>query len=249
MEIHVQNLIRRIGGTEVLAGVDFEVNVGEFVALIGRSGCGKSVLLKHIVGLMDPDGGHVFMDGSDITKMTAGELEGVRRRCGFVFQGGALFDSLTVYENLAFALREKSGLREEDIDEKIQRILGEVGLTGAEGKVPAQLSGGMVKRTALARALVMEPEVVFFDEPTTGLDPIIARTMLDLFSNCRRKYNISGIIVSHEIPEIFAIVQKVVMLHDGKTRVAVVEDGKVVTEDPILRQFIKSEAKGPVQYE
>ena len=233
----------------MLAGVNFEVKAGEFVALIGRSGCGKSVLLKHIVGLMDPDGGQVFVDGRDIAKMSAGQLERLRRRCGFVFQGGALFDSLTVYENLAFALREKSALSEKDIDARIREILEDVGLTGAEEKVPAQLSGGMVKRTALARALVMEPEVIFFDEPTTGLDPMIARTMLDLFSLCRRKYNLSGIIVSHEIPEIFAIVQKVVMLHDGKARLAAVEDGRIATDDPILWQFVRGEAAGPVQYE
>lgn len=247
--IRVENLKKSLAGAVVLRDVSLRVEKGEFLALIGGSGSGKSVLLKHIVGLMQPDSGRIWIDGEDLGSLRGSRLEKMRRRYGFVFQSGALFDSMTVYENLAFPLREKTRLSETEIKEKIARELEQVELDGVESKYPAQLSGGMVKRTALARALIMDPEIIFFDEPTTGLDPIIADSMLKLFERCHQRLNLTGIIVSHLIPQIFSISQKVAMLHEGKIISAPCENGSIITENSILKQFVEGTTKGPVRYE
>ena len=247
--IRVENLKKSLAGAVILRDVSLTVEKGEFLALIGGSGSGKSVLLKHIVGLMQPDSGRIWIDGEDLGSLRGSRLEKMRRRYGFVFQSGALFDSMTVYENLAFPLREKTRLSETEIKEKIARELEQVELDGVESKYPAQLSGGMVKRTALARALIMDPEIIFFDEPTTGLDPIIADSMLKLFERCHQRLNLTGIIVSHLIPQIFSISQKVAMLHEGKIISAPCENGSIITENSILKQFVEGTTKGPVRYE
>lgn len=246
--IEINNLHKQLAGKDVLRGVSLRVEKGEFFALIGRSGCGKSVLLKHIAGLLQPDSGRILIDGEDLSTARGRDLERIRRRYGFVFQNGALFDSMTVYDNLAFPLREKATLSEDSIQKKVARGLAQVGLTDIESKFPSQLSGGMIKRTALARALVMEPEIIFFDEPTTGLDPIIAKTILNLFNTCHEQLNLTGIIVSHNVPDIFRIVQKVGMLHDGKIIMAEIRDGKIESENPIIQQFVEGRIDGPVQY-
>ena len=247
--IHIENLQKKLAGKEVLRNVSLRVEKGEYVALIGRSGCGKSVLLKHIAGLMEPDAGHIWLDGQDLCLARGKKLENIRKRFGFVFQSGALFDSMTVFDNLAFPLREKTSLNETEIREKIIQGLEQVQLEGVESKYPSQLSGGMVKRTALARALVMDPEIIFFDEPTTGLDPIIADSMLKLFDSCRKRLNLSGIIVSHRIPQIFSITQKVAMLHEGEIIAATCENGSIKTENQVLKQFVEGTIDGPVIYE
>ncbi len=247
--IRIENLEKKLAGSEVLRNVSLQVEKGEFVALIGGSGSGKSVLLKHIAGLMQPDAGHIWLDGVDLCSARKKTLEKIRRRYGFVFQGGALFDSMTIYENLAFPLEEKTRLSEVEIKEKIAKTLEQVELAGVESKYPAQLSGGMVKRTALARAIIMDPEIIFFDEPTTGLDPIIADSMLKLFDAFRKRLNLTGIIVSHRIPQIFSIVQKVAMLHKGMIITAPCENGSINTENEIIRQFVEGTIEGPVQYE
>ncbi len=246
--IEIDNLHKQLAGKDVLRGVSLRVEKGEFFALIGQSGCGKSVLLKHIAGLLQPDRGRILIDGEDLSAARGRDLERIRSRYGFVFQNGALFDSMTVYDNLAFPLREKTRLNEETIREKIAQGLDEVGLKEVESVYPSQLSGGMTKRTALARALVMEPEIIFFDEPTTGLDPIIAKTILELFNTCHEKLNLTGIIVSHQVPDIFQIVQKVGMLHEGKMITAEIRDGKIDTDNPIIQQFVEGRVDGPVQY-
>src|SRR5215475_7893381 len=211
--IRVENLCKSFGRQEVLRGVSFEVQQGEFLALIGGSGCGKSLLLKLLVGLLKPNHGGVWIGGKDMSALRGKEIESLRSRIGFVFQGGALFDSMTVYDNVAFPLREKTNLDENEIREKAMAELELVGLSNAEHKFPAQLSGGMLKRVALARALVRDPEIVLFDEPTTGLDPVVSRAVLELFDVVHRRLKLTGILVSHEIPRIFDIVQKVAMLH------------------------------------
>jgi phospholipid/cholesterol/gamma-HCH transport system ATP-binding protein len=214
------------------------VQQGEFIALIGGSGCGKSLLLKLLVGLLKPDRGAVWIGGKDMSALTRKEIESLRSRIGFVFQGGALFDSMTVYDNVAFPLREKTTFGEKEIRRKVIGELELVGLRGAEQKFPAQLSGGMLKRVALARTLIRDPEIVLFDEPTTGLDPVVSRAVLELFGAVHQRLNLTGILVSHEIPGIFEIVQKVAMLHEGRM-VAVESPGQFcASPNPIIQQFV-----------
>ncbi|NIS61009.1 MAG: ATP-binding cassette domain-containing protein [Proteobacteria bacterium] len=246
--IRVEDLHRSFDGLEVLRGVSFQIERGEILALIGRSGYGKSVLLKHIAGLMRPDQGRVFIDGEDICCLRGKALERLRSRFAFLFQNGALFDSLTVFENVAFPLREKTKLSDREIREKVLSELDQVGLAGAEHKYPGEISGGMIKRAALARALVREPEVMLFDEPTTGLDPIIAHAILKLIDSCHKRLNFTGIIVTHQIPTIFDIVQRVAMLHEGVILITGSPEEICSSRDPIVKQFINGDLEGPLDY-
>ena len=246
--IKVEDLHKSFDNLQVLRGVSFEVANGEILALIGRSGYGKSVLLKHVAGLIKPDKGSVLIDGNDMGRLKGKRLEWMRSRFGFVFQNGALFDSMSVFENVAFPLREKTKLSEKEIGEKVLDTLGQVGLAGAESKYPAQISGGMVRRAALARALVRNPEIMLFDEPTTGLDPIIASAILNLIDSCHKRFGFTGILVTHEIPRAFEIVQKVAMLHDGKTLIVDTPEGIQSSEDPVIHQFITGGVEGPIDY-
>jgi len=240
--IRVENLWKSFGNQEVLRGVSFEVQAGEFVALVGSSGGGKSLLLKLLVSLLKPDNGRIWISGKDVAASSGKELESLRSRIGFVFQGGALFDSMTIYNNVAFPLREKTSLSEKDIYRKVMRELELVGLRDAARKYPAQLSGGMLKRVALARALVRDPEIVLFDEPTTGLDPVVSRAVLELFDLVHQRLQLTGILVSHEIPRIFQIVQKVAMIHEGRI-VAVESPGRFcASPDPVIQQFVNGNA-------
>jgi phospholipid/cholesterol/gamma-HCH transport system ATP-binding protein len=245
--ICVEGLWKAFGAQEVLRGVSLEVPAGEFLALVGLSGCGKSVLLKHVVRLMAPDRGRVLVGGKDLAALSRRELEATRSRIGYVFQNSALFDSLTVYENVAFPLQEKTGLREAEIRRKVMAELEEVGLEGAAEKYPAALSGGMVKRVALARTLVRDPEILLLDEPTTGLDPIVSGAILRLFAAVHQQRNLTGILVSHHIPAIFGIVQKVAMLHEG--RIVAVEAAAEVraSRNAMLAQFVKGDPEGPIR--
>ncbi len=213
--IRIQGLRKSFRHQPVLQGVDLDVATGEIMIIIGRSGGGKSVLLKHLLGLLRPDAGAVLVDGVDITKLRGAALEAVRRRYGVVFQGGALFDSMSVFDNVAFPLREKTTLKPPEITQRVEQKLEQVGLQDMGAKNPAEISGGMRKRVAIARALVTEPEIVFFDEPTTGLDPILVNTIHHLIRDLHRKFRFTAVMVSHEIPEIFEIAERVAMLHDG----------------------------------
>jgi phospholipid/cholesterol/gamma-HCH transport system ATP-binding protein len=246
--IKVEGLHKSFDGFEVLKGVSFRVAKGEILALIGRSGYGKSVLLKHVPGLIRPDRGRVLIDGNDIGSLRGKGLEQVRSRFGFVFQSGALFDSLTVFDNVAFPLREKTEWNDQVIKGKVVSALDQVGLAGAENKYPAQISGGMIKRAALARALIMSPEIMLFDEPTTGLDPIIARAILNLIDSCHQHFGFTGIIVTHEIPRIFEVVQKVAMLHEGTILTVGRPEEIMASSNPIVQQFITGSIEGPIQY-
>jgi len=246
--IIIEDIFKAFGKQEVLRGVSLRVEAGEFVALIGMSGCGKSLLLRHLVRLMRPDSGRVLVDGCDVAKMPREELEKLRSRIGFVFQSGALFDSDTVFDNVAFPLREKTGLSELKIRNKVMEELDLVGLKDAEVKYPAQLSGGMRKRVALARTLVQAPEIILFDEPTTGLDPITVNAILHLFDSAHKRLKLTGILVSHEIPEIFGIVQKIAMLYEGK--IVAVETPEMIgsSQNPVVDQFVHGKPEGPVHY-
>jgi phospholipid/cholesterol/gamma-HCH transport system ATP-binding protein len=243
--IRVQRLHKSFGTQHVLRGLDLEVATGEIMVVIGRSGGGKSVLLKHLIGLLQPDSGAVLVDGTDITRLRGAALDRIRQRYGVVFQGGALFDSMSVFDNVAFPLREKSRLPAAEIQARVDEKLEQVGLAGMGGKNPAEISGGMRKRVAIARALVTEPEVVFFDEPTTGLDPILVNTIHQLILDLHRRSRFTAVMVSHEIPEIFAIADRVAMLHDG----VIVESGSgaaiQASANPIVQQFIRGGIEGP----
>ena len=214
--IEIKNLYKSFGHQQVLKGVNLVINEGEVTAVIGRSGGGKSVLLKHIIRLLKPDSGSIIIKGEDITKLTGKKLDEIRSDIGVVFQGGALFDSMTVFDNVAFPLTEKTKLDKKEIHEKVMKALSDVGLQGMEYKYPAELSGGMRKRVALARALIGHPKIILFDEPTTGLDPILVRSIHKLIRDTQKQYEFTGLIISHEIPEIFEISDRVAMLHDGR---------------------------------
>ena len=245
--IRVEGLHKSFDGVHVLRGVELWLARGKLLALVGISGQGKSVLLKHLAGLMRPDRGRVFVDGLEVTRLRGRGLERLRARLGFLFQGGALFDSMSLYDNVAFPLREKLRLPEAECDRRVLAALDQVGLTGAGGRYPAQLSGGMAKRAALARALVAEPEIMLFDEPTTGLDPIINNAMLKLIGDCHRRQGFTGIIVSHAIPQVFTIVDKVALLHNGVIRCLATPAEVEASNDPVVRQFVRSDIQGPVQ--
>jgi phospholipid/cholesterol/gamma-HCH transport system ATP-binding protein len=239
--IRIQRLHKRFGSQPVLRGIDLDIATGEVMVVIGRSGGGKSVLLKHLIGLLRPDAGTVAVDGTEITRLRGAELDRVRERYGVVFQGGALFDSMSVAENVAFPLREKSRLGHAEIRGRVEEKLEQVGLSDMGHKNPAEISGGMRKRVAIARALVTEPEIVFFDEPTTGLDPILVNTIHHLIVELHRKFRFTAVMVSHEIPEIFEIADRVAMLHEG----VIVEVGSPeamrASANPIVQQFIRGD--------
>ena len=243
--IKMENLYKSFGDVEVLKGVSLQVERGEILALIGGSGHGKTVILKHVAGLMRPDRGRVDINGKDVYSLGRNGLEQLRSHLGFLFQSGALFSSLTVFDNVAFPLREKTRLSEQEIKEKVLTVLEQVGMRGAEDKYPAQISGGMIKRTALARSLMRDPEIMLFDEPTTGLDPVIAHTILDLIQLIHKELKFTGMIVSHELSRVFQIVQKVAMLHDGVILFVGTPEEIMASRDPIVRQFITEALRVP----
>ncbi len=237
--IRVRGLHKAFDGHAVLRGVDFCVPQGKFYALIGMSGLGKSVLLKHIAGLMRPDRGTVEIGGTEITRARRRVLREVRRRIAFLFQGGALFDSMTVYENVAFPLKERKLAPAKEIPERVMAELRALDIQDAAEKYPAQLSGGMLKRAALARCLVMEPEIMLFDEPTTGLDPIIAHSVLTLIDDCRRRLGFTGIIVTHRIPRVFSIVDCVALFHEGRIRSCGAPESLERSPDAVVQRFLQ----------
>ena len=245
--IKIIDLKKSFNSKKVLDGTNLEIEKGKITVIIGRSGEGKSVLIKHIIGLLKPDSGQILLDGQDITKMTERELNEVRRRFGMLFQGAALFDSLTVGENVAFPLREHAGMPEADLKKVIKEKLRLVGLKDVENMMPADLSGGMKKRVGLARAVAMDPEIVLFDEPTTGLDPIMSDNVATLILDTQRDLKTTYIVITHDISLTYKIADKVAMLHEGK----IVEQGDVEyvksSANPILRQFLEGRAEGPIK--
>ncbi len=245
--IKVSNLRKSFDGVEVLKGVDIEIPTGSTMAIIGKSGAGKTVLFKHLVGLMRPDSGSVVVDGADITRLRAGALKEVKRKFGMVFQGGALFDSLTVLENIAFPMRELTGLKESELLKKAGEMLKEVGLSGMGNKYPDEISGGMKKRVALARALVMSPEYLFFDEPTTGLDPIVENAIHALMKRCKALAPCTYIMVSHDIKEVLEMSDLVAMLHEGVIIECSAPEEITGSSNPVVKQFLSGSTEGPIQ--
>jgi phospholipid/cholesterol/gamma-HCH transport system ATP-binding protein len=245
--IRFQGLHKRFGEQVVLDGVDLEVGKGEVFFVIGASGVGKSVLIKHLVGLLRPDAGSILLDGLEVTRLTERELAPVRKRCAMVFQSSTLFDSMTCLENVALPLRKHRGLRLPEALEEARRRLADLGLVDFAGRTPAELGDGMRKRVAIARALTLDPEYVLFDEPTTSLDPISARRVDRLIRDLSDRLHVTSIVVSHDLKSIFGIADRIAMLYQGKVRALGTPSEFRSCIDPIVQQFIQGRAEGPME--
>ncbi len=244
--IQISDVRKSYHGRPVLDGVYLEIPKGQIVVIIGGSGAGKTVLMKHIIGLVMPDSGRVVVDGVDITRLKRWELKEVRKKFGMLFQGAALFDSMTVGENVAFPMREHTRLTKQEIMSKVRENLAEVGLEGIEDKYPAELSGGMQKRVGLARALALEPEIVLFDEPTTGLDPIMSDVINQLILDTQKRLNITFVIISHDVKGAFLLADRIAMLYEGRIIAEGTPDEMRQERNPVLHQFLSGSSEGPV---
>lgn len=237
--LDLKDLHKRLQTQHVLKGVNLEIHEGENMVIIGRSGGGKSVLLRHIMGLLRPDKGHVFFRGHDLTLISEENLTTVRREMGMLFQNGALFDSLSVGENVAFSLREDGKLSETEIEKEVARALKIVDLPGQENKMPSEISGGMKKRVALARAAISRPALMLYDEPTAGLDPIVSDSINKLILRLGEEYNMTAIIVTHDMVSAYEIADRIAMLHEGKIYCVETPEAIQKSEDPIVMRFVR----------
>jgi len=236
--IDVRGLNKSFGSHLILDNVSFRIEKGESVVIIGRSGGGKSVLLKHLVGLLQPDSGQVLIEDENIVPMNERELLRVRRKFGMLFQGAALFDSMTVAENVAFAFRRERTLTEAQIACRVTEVLEMVDLPGTESKRPSELSGGMRKRVGLARAIIYQPQIVLYDEPTTGLDPIVSDSIDKLIARVRDRLHVTSVVVTHDMRSARRLGQRILMLHEGKIYTTGTADQIFASPDPIVRRFI-----------
>lgn len=247
--IEIINLCKTFNRQTVLKNLNLTVQTGETMVIIGRSGCGKSVLLKHIIGLMRPDSGQILIDGVDIARLHGKELSKVRLKFGMLFQGAALFDSMSVGENVAFSLQEHGPNGGGSIPERVHECLQMVGLKGVEEKKPSELSGGMRKRVGLARAIARNPEIILYDEPTTGIDPIMGDAINDLIKELHDTLKVTSVAVTHDMTSAYKIANRIAMLYEGK----IIEVGRAEeirnTRNPIVRQFITGAALGPITEE
>jgi phospholipid/cholesterol/gamma-HCH transport system ATP-binding protein len=237
--IEVCRLEKSFGEHQILAGVSFKIDHGESVVIIGRSGGGKSVLLKHLIALLKPDAGQVLIDGENIVPMNERQLLRVRRKFGMLFQGAALFDSMTVAENIAFAFRRDRSLPESEIARKVADVLEMVDLPGIEQKNPSELSGGMRKRVGLARAIVYQPQIVLYDEPTTGLDPIASDSIDKLILRVRDRLSVTSVVVTHDMRSARRLGQRIMMLHDRRIYATGTPEEIFSSRDPIVQQFVE----------
>lgn len=240
--IETKDIVKSFGRQRVLDGISLKIEQGESVAIIGRSGCGKSVLLKTIIGLIPPDSGRVIIDGQDITGLNERELIKVRRKFGMLFQSAALFDSMNVYENIAFPLRREERWSEDEIKKKVATALEMVELPGIETKMPSELSGGMRKRVGLARAIVYQPEIILYDEPTTGLDPVVADSIDKLILRICERLNVTTVVVTHDMRSVRRVSKKIFMLHKGKIHATGTPEEIFNSSDPVVRQFVNGES-------
>jgi phospholipid/cholesterol/gamma-HCH transport system ATP-binding protein len=236
--VAVRSLAKRIGRQEILRGVDLEVWTGETLAIIGRSGGGKSVLLKHIVGLMDPDAGEIWIQGQNIIGMSERQLGAIRTKVGILFQGGALFDSMTVGENIAFPLREAGERDVKVLRSRVREMLEVMEMEGEEDKMPVSLSGGMKKRVGLARSIVRRPSCVLYDEPTSGLDPVVADSINRLIRRLQQRFGMTSIVVTHDMKSAFDVADRIAYLHQGR----IYFDGTTAelqrSTDPLIQDFL-----------
>jgi len=246
--IEVRDLKKSFGDHPILDGVSFRIEKGESVVIIGRSGGGKSVLLKHLVALLKPDSGDVLIDGENIVPMGERELLHVRHKFGMLFQGAALFDSMTVAENVAFAFRRDRSLPENEIAKKVSEALEMVELPGTEQRKPSELSGGMKKRVGLARAIIYQPQIVLYDEPTTGLDPIVSDSIDQLIARVRDCLDVTTVVVTHDMRSARRLGQRIMMLHDRRMHATGTADEIFGSQDPIVRRFIDGVADPKEHY-
>ena len=236
--IHVQNLVQRLGSQEILRGLTLDVLPGETLVLLGKSGGGKSVFLRHLVGLMRPVSGSIVFEGQEITRLKERELEPVRRKIGMLFQDGALFDSMNVFDNVAFPLRERGERSPAVVREKVAESLAMVNMTGHDHKMPANLSGGMRKRVALARAIISPPDVILYDEPTAGLDPIVSDSINRLIRRLQRQLNVTSLVVTHDLVSCNHIADRVALLHEGRIHFLGTTKELRESRDPVVRDFV-----------
>jgi len=236
--IELRNLQKSFGAQRVLDRVNLCINDGESVVIMGRSGGGKSVLLKHLIGLLHPEAGEVLIDGINIVPMAERQIMEVRRKFGMLFQGAALFDSMTVAENIAFALRHQLRCSEDQVQQRVNEALELVELPGIEQKKPAELSGGMRKRVGLARAIVYRPEILLYDEPTTGLDPVIADSIDKLIISISQKLKVTSVVVTHDMRSARRIGQRIFMLYHGRIYASGTPDEIFNSQDPVVNHFV-----------
>jgi phospholipid/cholesterol/gamma-HCH transport system ATP-binding protein len=244
--IQLRGVSKRLGSKQVLDGLDLEIPAGITMVILGRSGSGKSVLLKHIIGLMKPDEGSIEIEGEDIAHMDEAELNRVRKRFGMLFQGAALFDSLTVGENVALPMREHLKLPEAEIRRRVAERLSWVGLQGVEDMKPASLSGGMKKRVGLARAVAIDPAYILYDEPTTGLDPIMSDVINELIRSIQKRMGVTSVVVTHDLHSAWKVGDRLALLHEGRVQFTGTPAEAQATNDLLVRQFIEGRSEGPV---
>ncbi|MFH1068948.1 MAG: ABC transporter ATP-binding protein [Candidatus Glassbacteria bacterium] len=245
--IELRGVRKSLGGQIVLDGLDLAVQRSETLVIMGRSGAGKSVILKHVIGLMTPDEGEVYFDGRRLDTLSREQLQEVRKRMGMLFQGAALFDSMSVEENVSLGLRKHTRLTDEEIERVVAEKLAAVGLTGTGDKMPSELSGGMRKRVGLARAIAMDPEVILYDEPTTGLDPINADAIDNLIIDTREKFGVTSLVVTHDVKSVLKIGTRVSLLDGGRIIFTGPASEIAHTDDPCLKQFVEGRAEGPLK--
>jgi len=247
MKIRAVNIHKSFGENHVLRGVDLEVRQGESMVVIGGSGSGKTVLIRCIIGLVQPDEGEIYVDGKEITSLKEQEMNEIRKKFGMLFQAGALFDSLTVWENVGFGLRQHTQLNEEEIRKIASEKLALLGLRNIEDLMPAELSGGMKKRVSLARAIAMEPEILLYDEPTTGIDPVMADAINELIVRMREKLSVTSIAITHDIKSAYRIADRIAMLYQGKIIEVGTPEEIRNCPNPVVQQFIQGRSEGPIK--
>lgn len=236
--IEIKNLKKKFGDNEILKGVNLTIDKGVTLVIIGRSGCGKSVLLKHIIGLLKPEEGEILIEGRDITKMNEKEIYSIRKQFGFLFQGAALFDSMNVEENIGLALKENTNMNKSEIAEIVAEKLEMVGLPDIQKMKPSDLSGGMKKRVSLARSLATNPEYILYDEPTTGLDPVMSDQIDELIKELAEKLKVTSIVVTHDIFSVYDVADRVAMMHQGKIYFEGTPKELTETNDQLIRDFL-----------
>jgi phospholipid/cholesterol/gamma-HCH transport system ATP-binding protein len=244
--IKIVGLTKSFGTTPVLRGIDLEIETGETMVVIGQSGSGKSVLLKHLIGILKPDKGEIYIDGLEITSLGEEELQRITRKFGMLFQASALFDSLTVGENVSFGLERYTDHSPAEIKRIVAESLNKVGLEGIEGLMPYELSGGMRKRVGLARAIAYGPEIILYDEPSTGIDPIRADAINDLINDLKRDLCVTSVVITHDMVSSYKVADRIAMLYEGR----IIEIGTPAeiqaSSNPIIQQFIHGQAHGPI---